>query len=75
MVKRETYILVDLTAYRNTHDCKYKQFIHKEFCLLVKLLSFFTLSQPTPYRASKGAATLRSNTLDALGGKDFLPDL
>ena len=38
---REAYILVDLTGYRNTHDCKYKQFMHEEFGLVVKF-RFFT---------------------------------
>ena len=75
MVKRETYVVVDLTAYRNIQDYKYKQFLHEEFCVLVKLISFFTLAQLTLYRSSEGAATPRVITLDAHGGKDFLPDL
>ena len=74
--KRVTYVLVDLTAYRNIHECKYKQFMNEEFCFLVKPLSnFYTSAQPTLYRASEGAATPRVITLDAHGGKDFLPDL
>ena len=76
MVKRETYVLVDLTAYKNIQDCKYKQFLHEEFCVLVKLISFFTLAQVTLYRASEGAATPRVITLDTHGGRiSYIPDL
>ena len=58
MVKRESYILVYLTAYRNIHCCKYKQYLHEEFFALVKLVSFCTRAQPTPYRASEGSSLL-----------------
>ena len=63
MVKRETYVLVDLTAYRNIQDYKYKQFLHEEFCTMVNLISFFTRAPPTLYRAIEGAATPKVITL------------
>ena len=63
MVKRETYVLVDLTAYRNIQEYKYKQFLHEEFCTMVNLISFFTRAQPTLYRAIEGAATPKVITL------------
>ena len=71
MVKRETYVLVDLTAYRNIQDCKYKQFLHEEVCVLVKLISFFTLAQLTLYRASEGSSLLTRTE----GRISYIPDL
>ena len=74
MVKRETYLLVDLTAYRIIQDCKYKQFLQKEFCVLVKLIGFLRV-RSLLCLASEGAGTPRVTTFDAHGGKDFLTDL
>ena len=54
MVKKESYILVGLTAYRNIHYCKYKQYLHEEFLRWLNLLAFVCVRSLLPTELAKG---------------------